>query len=209
MILLSNFLQEIFVNADGSKMSDFFLRLFVNSVSVFLIIRFIYYKYNSQSDNLFTFFLMGLIVFLVGSALERVNLDFGFAFGLFAIFSIIRFRTPPIDLKEMTYLFMVIGISVTNALVDYQISDWFGLLVSNLIIFVAAWIMENYKPRKEILKKSLTFVPSGLQVLNSKKMLLEEVKQNTNIDVIKVEISKINAAKNEVTVWIYFKPTNE
>lgn len=209
MILLSNFLQEIFVNADGTKMGDFFLRLLVNSASVFLIIRFIYYKYNSQSENLFTFFLMGLVVFLVASALERVNLDFGFAFGLFAIFSIIRFRTPPVDLKEMTYLFMVIGISVTNALVDYQISDWFGLLASNLIIFLAAWGMENYKPRKEILKKSLTFIPSGLQVLNSKKLLLEEVKQNTNIDVLKVEISKINAAKNEVTVWIYFKPTDE
>lgn len=209
MILLSNFLQEIFVNADGTTISDFFLRLLGNSVSVFLIIRFVYYKYNSQSENIFSFFIMGLVVFLVASALDKVKLDFGLAFGLFAIFSIIRFRTPPIDLKEMTYLFAVIGISVTNALVEYRVSDWFGLLVSNLIIFMAAWIMENYKPRKEMLKKPLTFIPTDLDVLNSKKLLLEEVKRNTNIDILKVEISRINAAKNEVTVWIYFKPTKE
>jgi hypothetical protein len=152
---------------------------------------------------------MGLVVFLVASALENVNLDFGLAFGLFAIFSIVRFRTPPIELKEMTYLFMVIGISMINALVDYRVSDWVGLLFTNLIVFGAAFFMENYKPRKEILRKSLTFIPTGFHVLNSKKLLLEEVKQNTNIDVLKVVISRINAAKNEVTVWIYFKPTNE
>lgn len=206
MILLSSFFQDIFVNADGARLGDFFLRLFVNSISVFLIIRLVYYKYNSQSENLFTYFLMGLVVFLVASALDNVKLDFGLAFGLFAIFSIIRFRTPPIDLKEMTYLFMVIGISITNALVDYRVSDWVGLLFTNLIIFGAALFMENYKPRKEILRKSLTFIPTGLHVLNSKKLLLEEVKQNTNIEVLKVEISRIHAAKNEVTVWIYFKP---
>lgn len=152
---------------------------------------------------------MGLVVFLVAFDLDNVKLDFGFAFGLFAIFSIIRFRTPPVDLKEMTYLFMVIGLSVMNVLVEYQVSDWFGLFFSNLIIFGAAWFMENYKPSKEIIRKPLTFIPTGLEVLNSKKLLLEEVKQNTKIDVFKVEISKISAAKNEVTVWIYFKPTVE
>ncbi len=208
MILLSSFLQEIFVNADGTRLSDFFLRLLVNSASVFLIIRFIYYKYNSQSENIFSYFMMGLVVFIVASALENVRLDVGLAFGLFAIFSIIRFRTPPIDLKEMTYLFMVIGLSINNALVDYRVSDWAGLLFTNIIIFGAAYFMENYKPKKEILKKPLTFMPSGLHVLNSKKLLLDEVKQNTNIDVIKVEVVRIHEAKNEVTVWIYFKPTD-
>jgi hypothetical protein len=133
-------------------------------------------------------------------------MEVGLAFGLFAIFSIIRFRSPPIDLKEMTYLFMVIGLSITNALVDYQVSDWFGLFFSNTIIFGAALAMENYKPKKEVLKKSLTFTPSGLHILNSKKLLLDEVKQNTSINVAKVEIYRINAAKNELTVWIYFKP---
>ena len=151
MILLSNFLQEIFVNADGTRLSDFFLRLFVNSVSIFFVIRFVYYRYNSQSENIFSYFLLGLVVFLVASALENVRLDVGLAFGLFAIFSIIRFRTPPIDLKEMTYLFVVIGLSIINALVDYRISDWMGLLFTNVIILTAAFVMENYRPRKKIL----------------------------------------------------------
>jgi hypothetical protein len=206
MILLSGFFQDIFVNADGTRLTDFFLRLFVNSLSVFLLIRYVYYKYNSQSENIFSYFLLGLIVFLVATSLENVRMEVGLAFGLFAIFSIIRFRSPPIELKEMTYLFMIIGLSITNALVDYNVSDWFGLFFSNTIVFAAALIMENYKPKKEVIKKTLTFIPSGLHVLNSKKLLLEEVKQNTSIHVLKVEISRIHAATNEVTVWIYFKP---
>lgn len=205
MITAVSGFQDFFAHSDSIFLLKFLERLIVNLISIFILIRFIYYKYNSQLENLFTFFLMGLTVFLVASSLERVKIDFGFAFGLFAIFSIIRFRTPPVDLKEMTYLFMVIGLSVINALVEFRISDWIGLLFSNLIVFGAAWFMENYKPRKDYLKKSLTFIPSSLHILNSKKLLLEEIKSSTKIDVLKVEISRINAAKNEVTVWIYFK----
>lgn len=205
MITAISGFQDIIAHSESVFLLNFFERLIVNLISIFILIRFIYYKYNSQQENLFTFFLMGLTVFLVASSLERVKIDFGFAFGLFAIFSIIRFRTPPVDLKEMTYLFMVIGLSVINALVEFRISDWIGLFFSNLIVFGAAWFMEIYKPRKDFLRKSLTFIPSSLHVLNSKKLLLEEIKSSTKIDVLKVEISRINAAKNEVTVWIYFK----
>jgi hypothetical protein len=86
--------------------------------------------------------------------------------------------------------------------------DWHGLLVSNFIILLAAFAMEKYKPRKTVLKKSLTFTVSGLHVLNSNQLLKEEIKNKTNLNIFKVEIIKISESKNEVTVWIYFKPTD-
>jgi hypothetical protein len=86
--------------------------------------------------------------------------------------------------------------------------DWHGLLVSNFIILLAAFIMEKYRPRKTVLKKSLTFTVSSLQVLNSNQLLKEEIKSKTNLDVFKVEIIKISESKNEVTVWIYFRPSD-
>jgi len=132
-------------------------------------------------------------------------MEFGFAMGLFAIFSITRFRTPPIDAKEMTYLFTAIGISVINALVDYKMSDWHGLLVTNFIILMLAFGMEKYKPRKNVAKKQLTFTLLNFQILNDKKLLSEEVKKQTNLNVFKVEVLRINATKNEVTVWIFYK----
>lgn len=208
MILLAN-IQDFFANFGDTRMIDFFGRFFANAISVFILIRFIYYPKNSQSEHLFTFFQLGLIVFFIASILENIKLDFGFALGLFAIFSIIRFRTPPVEIKEMAYLFMVIGLSVINALVEYQVSDWMGLLFTNVIILGSAFLFEWYKPRKTMLKKALTFKPSGFHVLNDNKLLLGEVKRKTNIDVVKVEISKINAVKGEVTVWIHFKVADQ
>lgn len=208
MILLTNIFTDFFAGVDPVKMTDFFIRLLFSCSTVFILIRFIYYPNNGQSEYLFTYFIAGLIVFLVSSSLDRVELNLGFALGLFAIFSIIRFRTPPVDIKEMTYLFASIGISAINALVNFKVTDWHGLLISNLIILIAAFAMENYQPRKSVLKKMLTFTISGLQVLNSKKLLLDEIKNKTNINVFKVEIIKISETKNEVTVWIYFRPSD-
>ena len=206
MILLTNIITDFFAGADPVKITEFFIRLFFSCSTVFILIRFIYYPNNGQSEYLFTYFIAGLIVFLVSSSLDRVELNLGFALGLFAIFSIIRFRTPPVDIKEMTYLFTSVGISAINALVNFKTSDWHGLLISNLIILIAAFVMENYRPRKSVLKKMLTFTVSELQVLNSKKLLLDEIKSKTKINVFKVEIIKISETKNEVTVWIYFRP---
>jgi len=204
MILLANTIQDLSAIFANERMIDFFGRLLINSISIFILIRFIYYPKNSQSENLFTFFQIGLIVFFIASILENVKLDFGFGVVLFAVFNIIRFRTLAVNMKEMTYLFIIIGLSTINALVDYRISDWVGLGISNLIIIGFAYFLDGYKPRKLTMKKQLTFIPSGLHILNNKKLLVEEIKTQTNIDVYKVDISKINAVKGIVTVWIYF-----
>lgn len=188
----------------GEPWFDFILRLSTNIISIFILIRFIYYPYNSRVKYLFTFFLMGMMIFLIASTLDQVKLDIGIAFGLFAIFGIVRYRSPSIDLKEMTYLFLVIGVSIINALVEFNIANWFGLLIANFIVLFSSYIMEWYKPKNYVLKKLMVYIPSDYGVLNNNQLLLEEVRMNTGINVIKVEISKINKAKNEITIWIYF-----
>lgn len=205
MILLANFFTDFFNNADAERIIDYFIRLFINSVSIFILIRYIFYPNNGQSEFLFTYFLMGLIVFTIASTLGNLKLEFGFAMGLFAIFSIIRFRTVDLELKELTYLAVTIGLSVINALVDYKVEDWHGLVVTNFIILISAFSMEKYQPRKNVHKKILTLSISELQILNDKGQLLEEVKSQTKLNVFKVEVSKINATKKELTAWIYYR----
>ena len=141
---------------------------------------------------------------MIASSLENLRIELGFALGLFAVFSIIRFRTPPFELKEMTYLFTTIGLSVLNALVDFKMPNWLGMIISNVVVLITALLMENYKPRKSVLKKMLTFIPTDLDIVNSRKRLLEEVIKKTNIQVFKVELIKINSIKKEICVWIYF-----
>ena len=93
-----------------------------NLIIITVIIRYIYYPVTKNKDYLFTYFLISMTVFLLCVLLDNVKLQLGFALGLFAIFGIIRYRTDPIAIKEMTYLFLVIGISVVNALSNKKIS---------------------------------------------------------------------------------------
>jgi hypothetical protein len=189
----------------NAAFSEFWLRLITNTISLVIIIRFIYYPCNHRVKFLFVFSLMGTMIFLIASILDQVKIEMGFALGLFAVFAIIRFRSPQIDLKELTYLFIVIGSAIINALVEFKVETWFGLFIANFIIICATLIMEVYKPKNYMVKKMLVFKPSNYALLNNKDMLRDEIKRNTGIDVVKVDISKINQIKGEVAVWIYFK----
>ena len=95
-----------------------------------------------------------------------------------------------------------------DALVEFDIAHWLGLLIANFIIICAAFILEIYKPKKNVLKRSLTFTPSDFAVINNNQLLLEEIIQNTGIKVLKVEVEKVNKARNEVNVWIFFRDDN-
>lgn len=193
----------------GERFFNFVTRLGVNVASIFILIRFIYYPNNSRNQYLFTFFLMGMMIFLIASILDQVNLNMGFALGLFAIFGIVRYRSPSIDLKEMTYLFIVIGISTINALVEFFVAEWIGLLIVNIIILVSTVVMEKYKPKNHIMKRMMVVSPSDYAVLNNNERLLQEVREITGIDILKVEIVKMNKVKNEISVWVFFNGNNE
>ena len=184
---------------------DFLSRFLAYVISLFILIRYIFYRYNGQSGFLFVFGLTGLMIFLIASTLDQITLNIGIALGLFAIFGIIRFRTPSVELKEMTYLFISIGMAVINALVEFNTANWFGLLVANLIILNAAFIMERYKPKVTILRKTLVFSPTNLQSLTNSELLKDEIKTATGIDIMMANITKINKVKNEVTVLISYK----
>jgi hypothetical protein len=184
---------------------DFAVRLVANVLSLFVLIRLIYYPNNGQTKFILTFFLMGMMVFLLASVLDQVSLDMGFALGLFAIFGIIRYRTPSVELKEMAYLFVVIGMSVINALIVLGSAHWFGLIFPNLILLISAYSMEQYKPRVVVKKETLVFTPSSFQVLGNNELLVKEIETITSLKVFKVEVLKTNVFKSEVTAWIYYK----
>ncbi len=184
---------------------DFLIRLIFNLVTIFILIRFIYYPNNGQKELIFTFIIIGVVAFLIASVLNRAKIDFAMAIGMFAVFSIIRYRTPPFEVKEMTYLFAVIGISVINALVESKNIEWLAFLMADIILISSAFALEKYSPRKNFEKKPLTLNVADIGILKNKLLLIEEVKKQTNLDVFKVEVSKINATKKEVTAWIYFR----
>ena len=144
------------------------IRLAINIAVLFIIIKLLYNRYSNKKGNLFAFFLMGTMIFLLCIVLKDVELQMGMALGLFAIFSIIRYRTRNMAIKDMAYLFTVIGISALNALLDYP-NPVRGTILLNLIVILTIFVLEiSFKktdkknavkevaPKEEKVKKELT-----------------------------------------------------
>lgn len=147
--LLKNKLDLVFINTQD--LTDLIIILSLNIFVVFFISKFIYLKFNNKSKKslnefFFTYNSAGLITFLLCFLLSNVKLDLGFALGLFAIFAILRFRTETIKVKEMTYFFVVIGVSAINALSNNNASIM-ELVIANGSIILLLISLEYYISR--------------------------------------------------------------
>ena len=174
-----------------------------NLIIITTIIRYIYYPVTKNKDYLFTYFLISLTVFLLCVLLDSVKLQLGFALGSFAIFGIIRYRTDPIPIKEMTYLFLVIGISVVNALANKKISHA-ELIFANLMIVFITFGMERIWLLKHETRKNITYEKIELIAPARREELIADLKARTGIDVIRVEIRRIDFLKDTANLRIFY-----
>jgi len=168
-----------------------------------IIVRYIYYPVTKNKDYLFTYFLISLTVFLLCILLDSVKLQLGFALGLFAIFGIIRYRTDPIAIKEMTYLFLVIGISVINALSNKKIS-YSELIFANFLIIFITYGMERLWLLKHQSRKNITYEKIELIVPEKRDELIADLKERLGIDVIRVEIRRIDFLRDTANLRIFY-----
>ena len=174
-----------------------------NLIIITIIIRYIYYPVTKNKDYLFTYFLISMTVFLLCVLLDSVKLQLGFALGLFAIFGIIRYRTDPIAIKEMTYLFLVIGISVVNALSNKKISHA-ELVFANLMIVFITYGMENLWLLRHQSSRNITYEKIELILPEKREELIADLKERTGIDVIRVEIRRINFLRDTANLRIFY-----
>ena len=114
----------------------------IDAIVLFVLIRVIYYPIHRKKENLFTYFAFNVLIFFLCILMNNVKLSMGFGFGLFAVFSIIRYRTEQLSVKDMTYLFAVITLAVINALVSKKVS-LVELLFTNAVILGMVYVMEH------------------------------------------------------------------
>ncbi|MAX69058.1 MAG: DUF4956 domain-containing protein [Flavobacteriales bacterium] len=174
-----------------------------NLFIILIIVRYIYYPVTKNKDYLFTYLLISLTVFLLCVLLDSVKLQLGFALGLFAIFGIIRYRTDPIPIKEMTYLFLVIGISVVNALANKKISHAELVFANLLLVFVTfgmerIWLLRHESRRNIIYEKIELIKPEN------KEELLEDLKERTGLNIVRYEIRRIDFLKDIANIRIFY-----
>ena len=184
------------------------LKTLFNLSIVLILARGIYYPLTKNKDYLFTYLLISLTVFVLCVLLDDVKLQLGFALGLFAIFGIIRYRTDPIPIKEMTYLFLVIGVSVVNALANKKISHA-ELLFANLVIVFVTYGMERLWLLKHESRKNIVYEKIELILPEKKEELLADLKKRTGINILRFEIKRIDFLRDVANICIYYYEDNK
>jgi len=180
------------------------IRFLFNVLVILFLVRIVYYPVARRKDYYFSLLLSGVVVFLITYSLINVqDISVGVALGLFAIFGILRFRTSQIPIKEMTYLFIVIGLSVLNALVTQKIT-YSETLFINLVVVAIAWLGERLLSVNKISRKTIMYDKIELLGPERSDELLADLKKRTGLDIIRYEIGNIDLAQNMARIRIFY-----
>lgn len=183
---------------------ELLIRFGINLAVIIILVRWLYYSTTRRKDYLFTYILISTVVFLLCYLLESVSLQIGFALGLFAIFGIIRYRTNPMPIKEMTYLFLVIGVSVINALTSG--TSLFEILFANIAVILITFGLEKMWLLRHISSKTIVYEKINLIVPEKYDEMIADLRLRTGIqDIRKVEIGAINFLKDTCRMIIYYE----
>lgn len=183
---------------------EFVFRFALNTAVIVILVRWLYYSTAKRKDYLFTYIAIASVIFLLCFLLASVKLQMGFALGLFAIFGIIRYRTDSMPIKEMTYLFLIIGISVINALASEN-SSLADLLFTNLVLVGITYGFEKVWLMKHESSKNITYEKIDLIRPENYDKMVEDLCERTGIKNIKrVEIGKIDFLKDTCNLTIFY-----
>jgi hypothetical protein len=201
------FIEEIkFLGMDVMNITgllELLLRFSFNILIVWILVRFLYYPITKRKDYLFTYLVMSSVIFLLVFLLSNVKLQMGFALGLFAIFGIIRYRTDAVPIKEMTYLFAIIGISVINALANKKVS-YAELVTTNLIILGLIYGIEKVWLLRPESCKLIIYEKIDLIKNDRHEELLADLQQRTGLKINRIEIGNIDFLKDTAEISIYY-----
>ncbi len=185
---------------------DFISRLLINTLSVVILIRFCYYSFSQHRANASSFMLFGMGVFLVTSLLHSADVSMGFAFGLFAVFSMLRYRTESISIKEMTYLFLVIAIALLSAV---STLSTYELSLINLAICSMTYLLETSLILPSLEEIEIEYEKIDNININRRLKLIEDIKTRTGLNVVQVEILSIDFLRDCTRLKIHFAPTKK
>lgn len=193
------------ISVEQDPIWNVLIRFGVALFVLFIVIRLIYYRYSKKNGNVFSFFLMGIMIFLVCILLKTVEITLGVALGLFAIFAILRFRSRNLALRDMTYFFTILGISVINALSNF-LHPVRGLILINGIIIISLLILEFYFHKKSTFS-NCQLLYDKLELLDPerKKELLSDLSARAGIKVEKARISRIDLTKGQAELEVFYK----
>ena len=190
---------------DPQQFTSLVIRFFINLVVVYIIARYFYYPRSRRRDYMF--------IFLLVSLLEGGGMALGAAMGLFAIFGIMRFRTEAVPIREMTYLFMLIALSVINAVArgDYhpKAEYWDGvgivtIVFVNAVFVLMAWLFESSKILADNCSKYIKYDNVALVAPDKRAELKADLEKRTGLKIKRIEVGMIDYLKDAVLIRIFY-----
>ncbi len=178
----------------------FFIALLINLLTVFIIVRLIYYPNYHKQEVFFTYFLFNIAIFLLTFLLNKIKISMGAAFGLFAVFSMLRYRTEGISMKDMTYLFIVIAVGLLSA-VQLDVID---LVIINSIIIVFTFLLDGNLLIKREFSKLVNYEKIELIQPDRHEELLADLNLRTGLNIHHISIVKIDFLRDMAVLNIYY-----
>jgi hypothetical protein len=181
----------------------FFVSFLFNLSIVLVVVRLIYYPKTQNKRYVFTFLAFNTIIYFVLSFLTSIEISVGVGFGMFAIFSILRYRTDPIPIREMTYLFVITALPVMNS-AGLQSEIWLELVIANLFVLIILFILErewgfHYEASKKILYEKIELIKP-----QNRHELISDLEERTGLIIKRVVVGKVNFLRDTAEIKIYY-----
>jgi hypothetical protein len=192
--------------AASSNLMEFLIRFLLNFGVIFIVIRLIYFPIRKNKDFLFTFFLFNIINFLICFLLSTAKLKMGFAFGLFAIFSILRYRTVTVPVREMGYFFISVTIGIINALASSE-NNMLLLLIANGVIIILTYVIDyqiniTHESYREIIYDRIDLIAP-----EKREEMLAVLRARTGLDIHRVEFVRVDLFKDVARIYAFYNST--
>jgi|TARA_B100001248_G_scaffold30432_1_gene19749 hypothetical protein len=188
---------------DLEDLTKLLFKFGINFIFLIVIVRLIYYKIRDDKDYVFTFIMFNILTFFICFLLRKVPMQMGFALGLFAVFGILRYRTEAIPIRQMTYLFIVIGISMINALSNKSISI-FELLFTNGFITLITYLIDSVWFQSIEESKNILYEKIDLIKPEKESEMIEDLKQRTGLPIHAVKVEKIDFLRDTASIKIFY-----
>ena len=188
----------------SSELMNLIIRFGFNLSIAFIIIKLIYHRNHTNNDFVFTYFMFNSLIFFFAFLLGKITINIGFAFGMFAVFAILRYRTNPIPIKEMTYLFIVITIGAINALSNSEVS-YAALLFTNIALVSLTYFLETYWQKNLLARITIEYEKIENIKPENRDTLLADLKERTGLNIQSFEFRRINFLRDTARIRIYYK----
>ncbi len=192
---------------DASDIGSLLIRFLFNAIFIWFVIHKLYYPRSQRKDYYFTFAIISVSIFFLIYLLGGVKIKVGFALGLFAIFGIIRYRTESMNVREMTYLFTIIAMTVVNAL---GVTLSYGeLFLTNMIFIVCIKLAENQPWLRHVSEKLVMYDRIDLITPDKREEMIEDLHKRLGLEIIKVEVGAVDFLRDIAMIKVYYDDPHE